>query len=343
MKGQLIALDHLNGREAAALIEDGQLRDILIDADLPRPGAIYRAIADRPVKGQGGMFVITPDGSGFVRGLRKISPGQPLLVQVTGYAEEGKAIPLTTRLLFKSRHVIVTPEAPGINISRQIRDEDIRDALLSITHDALEQTCLPEGAGVILRSNCHPDDADALIEDIATMSSLAKNLLGDTDGPAELLLEGDGPHALAWREWPAPAQVDPEEESFERHGVLDALDALASARVDLPGGYSMIIEQTSALVAVDINTGNDTSPAAGLKANLAAMRDLPRQLRLRGLGGQIVVDLAPCAKKDRRQIESLLKSSLKREQTETIVAGWTTLGLLELQRKRDRIPLKALS
>ncbi|CUH75819.1 ribonuclease E/G [Tropicibacter naphthalenivorans] len=342
MKGNVIALDHWNGREAAALMVDGQLEDILIDADLPRPGTIYRATADRPVKGQGGMFLTTPDGTAFLRQVKGLKPGQSLLVQVTGYAEPGKAIPVTQRILFKSRYAIVTPEKPGINVSRQIKDDDMREAILEIAHEALAEVPLPENAGLILRSSCDPDEADALMDDILAMSTLARDVLADADGPAELLVEGDGPHALAWREWTDPAQIAPEPGSFETHGVADALEALSFDRVILPGGYTMIIEPTSALVAIDINTGNDTSPAAGLKANMAAMRDLPRQLRLRGLGGQIVIDPAPCPKKDRRQLESMLKAALKRETTETIVAGWTTLGLLELQRKRDRIALKAL-
>ena len=70
--------------------------------------------------------------------------------------------------------------------------------------------------------------------------------------------------------------------------------------------------------------------------------DLPRQLRLRGLGGQVVVDPAPMPKKDRRQVESALKAALKKDAVETIVVGWTNLGLLELQRKRDRVPVGGL-
>ncbi len=101
----------------------------------------------------------------------------------------------------------------------------------------------------------------------------------------------------------------------------------------------MMIEPTRALVAVDINTGGDTSPAAGLKANLSALRDLPRQLRLRGLGGQILIDPAPAPKKDRRQMEQVLRAALRQDATETVIAGWTQLGLMELQRKRDRVPL----
>ncbi|VAV88643.1 Ribonuclease, Rne/Rng family, partial [hydrothermal vent metagenome] len=85
MKGRTIALDHLNGLPAAALMVDGRLNDLLLSNDAPRPGAIYRAIADRPVKGQGGMFVRTPDGPGFLRQTKGLAPGDSLLVQITGY------------------------------------------------------------------------------------------------------------------------------------------------------------------------------------------------------------------------------------------------------------------
>jgi len=342
MKGTTIILDHWGDREAAARMIDGQLDDLLIDSDLPRPGAIYRAVAERPMKGQGGMFLKTPDGPAFLRQVKGLSPGDALLVQVTGYAEPGKAIPVTTRLLFKSRYVIVTPGAPGLNVSRQIRDDDQRDALLEIVHETLAETPLPEGAGLIVRSGAHPDDAEAIVDDILAMRQLAQAVLADATGGPELLVEGDGPHVLAWREWIGPAEVDETPDGFSRHEVTELVEALRDPRVALPTGGSMLIEPTSALVAVDINTGGDTSPAAGLKANIAAFRDLPRQLRLRGLGGQIVIDPAPVTKKDRRQLESVLKAALKQDRTETVVAGWTVLGLLELQRKRDRVALKEL-
>jgi Rne/Rng family ribonuclease len=90
---------------------------------------------------------------------------------------------------------------------------------------------------------------------------------------------------------------------------------------------------------VDVNTGGDTTPAAGLKANIAAARDLPRQLRLRGLGGQIVVDFAPMPKRDRAVLDQVLRAAFKGESAETSLVGWTTLGLYELVRKRDRLAL----
>ncbi len=342
MKGRTIALDQWQGREAAALIVDGRLEDLLIGHDFPRPGAIYRAVADRPVKGQGGMFMRTPDGNAFLRQVKGLSPGQTLLVQVTGHAEPGKAIPVSTRLLFKSRYAIVTPGAPGINVSRQIKDDDLREAALEAAHDALAEVPLPEGAGLILRSSCGLGKPEAIAEDVAAMAGLANAVLADPDGGPELLVEGDGPHDLAWRDWSEPADLDDQPGCFEHHDLLEQVEELTGPRVALPGGYSMLIEPTSALVAVDINTGGDTSGAAGLKANLAGLRDLPRQLRLRGLGGQIIVDPAPCPKKERRQLEQVLRAALKREQTETILAGWTQLGLMEIQRKRDRLPLREI-
>ncbi|MEM7731357.1 MAG: ribonuclease E/G [Pseudomonadota bacterium] len=334
MKGATICLDTLKGAEAAALIEDGQLTDLLIDSDLPRPGTIYRATADRPVKGQGGMFVKTPDGVGFLRQVKGLSPGQTMLVQVTGFAEPGKAIPVTAKLLFKSRYAIVTPGAPGLNVSRSIKDDDERDRLLEIAHEVMKGS----KNGLILRSSCGGAAASDIEEDIATMANLASAVLTDTAGGPEKLVEGPGPHDLAWREWPAASDIDTGDGAFDRHGLLEDIEALGSARVDLNPG-SMFVEPTRALVAVDINTGGDTSPAAGLKANLAAARDLPRQLRLRGLGGQITLDLAPMGKKDRRTFETALRAAFRRDSVETALVGFTPLGHYELQRKRDRVPL----
>jgi ribonuclease G len=339
MKGRTIILDHLGDIEAAALMVDGQLSDLLVDApDAPRSGTIYRAIADRPVKGQGGMFLKTPDGSAFLRQIKGLAPGQPILVQVTGFAEDGKAIPVTSKLLFKSRYGIITPEAPGLNISRSIRDEAERDRLLEIAHEAMD------GAeyGLILRSCCADADSDAIAEDIEAMLDLAQTVLKDDSAEMETLSEGDGPHVLAWRDWVEKAEVVTDAGGFEDHGVLDALDSLVQDQVMLSGGASMYVEPTRALVAVDVNTGADVSLAAGIKANMACARALPRALRLRGLGGQIVLDLAPMPKKDRRPFETALRAAFRADEVETTLVGWTPLGHYELQRKRARAPLSEL-
>ena len=338
MKGRQIILDHINDREAAALMVDGKLDDFLIEGDAPAPGTIYRARADRPVKGQGGMFLTTPDGSAFLKQVKGLSPGQMLLVQVTGYAEDGKAIPVTQKVLFKSRYAIVTPEAPGLNISRSIRDEDERDRLLEIAHEVMEGC----DYGLILRSACAGADPNDIAEDIAAMRATADQVLEDEGTEPEILTEGDTPHLIAWREWSEPAQVDSEPGGFERCGVLDALDATMGISVSLGGGASLFVEPTRAFVAVDVNTGTDTSMAAGLKANMACAKALARVLRVRGLGGQIVVDAAPMPKKDRRAFESALRAAFKADTEDTILVGWTNLGHFELQRKRSRLAVAGL-
>ncbi len=339
MKGRVVALDEIAGQQAAALVVDGQLQDLLIDPadDRPMPGAIYRSVADRPVKGQGGIFVKLPQGMGFLRQISGIAPGQRLLVQVAGPAEPGKATPVTTRLLFKSRFAIVTPDAPGLNISRRIRDEAARAELQAVAESQMAGA--DEMLGLILRSACWDAEPDAVAEDITAMRGLAEAVLVDLEGGPELLVDGAGAHEVAFRDWldPTPDALDTSENAFENNGLLDMIDALRGPRVDLGEGH-MMIEPTRALVAVDVNTGADTTPAAALKVNIAAARDLPRQLRLRGLGGQMVIDFAPMPKRERAILDQVLRAAFKTE-GEINLAGWTTLGLYELTRKRDRLPL----
>lgn len=343
MKGRIVALDELAGRAAAALIVDGRLEDFLIDpqGDDPVPGAIYRAVVDRPVKGQGGVFVRLPQGNGFLRQVSGLAPGASLLVQVSGAAEPGKAVPVTTRLLFKSRFAIATPGAPGVNISRRIRGDDDRAVLEVLAARAMAGAAAD--LGLILRTACDGGSPEDIAADIAAVRSLAEAVLADTEGGPELLVDGASAHEQAWRDWaePGPDEVAEGEGAFAAFGVAEMIEAVLRPQVALPGGAHMMIEPTRALVAVDVNTGSDTTPSATLKANLAAARDLPRQLRLRGLGGQVVVDFAPMPKKDRVPLEQALRAAFKGEGAETSLAGWTTLGLYELVRKRDRLPLAA--
>jgi len=347
MKGRLVLLDHVGNRSAAALLVDGILEDLLIDPSdtaPPGPGTTYRAIVDRAVKGIGGVFVKLPDGArGFLRQAKGLAPGDSLIVQVSGYADPGKAIPVTSNVLFKSRYCIVTPNKPGINIARSVRDDDLRDSLLELAHDVAGDS----GFGLILRSASASavqlDHEDDIAGDIAATVALAAAVLADAVGRTpELLVDAPDAHLKAWRDWadPAPDEISDTPNCFETHGIWDWIDALAGPQVMLAAGASIFVEPTRALVAVDVNTGPDTSPAAALKANMAAVGALPRALRLRGLGGQIVIDFAPLAKKDRRQIEHALKAAFRTDNVDTTLVGWTPLGHFELQRKRERLPLE---
>jgi ribonuclease G len=344
MIGRVIVLDEIAERRVAALMIDGELEDLILDpseGSAPSPGAILRGVCDRPLKGQGGMILRLPGKmTGYLQHGKEYAPGDTILVQVTGQAEGGKAVPVTPRLLFKSRYAIITPGAPGINVARGIRDDEERERLLEIAHSEMEGA--PEDFGLILRSAADGVNDDALAEDVAAMRDLAIAVLADVQGEPELLLDAPDAHLAAWRDWanPDPDEIVDRIGSFEELGVLDEVEALFDAVVALSGGANMVIEPTTALIAVDVNTGPDTSLAAGLKANLAVARELPRQLRLRGLGGQITLDVAPMPKKDRRQFEDALRRAFRQDATDTVLAGWTPLGNFELQRKRDRLPLK---
>lgn len=340
MKGSIVVLGELSGRKLAARIVDGRLDDLLVDTPEngpPPPGTIFRGICDRPVKAQGGMFLRLPDGSAFMRGAAGLRPGQPLLVQVTGFAEPGKAVSVTTRLLFKSRYAIATPDAPGINVSRSIRDEEMRVRLLDIATEAVAGVQEP---GLILRSAAAGASDDDLADDVRAVHHLAMAVLADATGTEpELLVDGPDAQSLAWREWGSPDVLADAPTAIDAYDLPGMIAAITAPRIDLSGGGHAWIEPTHALVAVDVNTGTDTSPAASLKANLALARDLPRQLRCRGLGGQIVVDFAPLPKKDRRHLETVLRAAFKADSVETALVGWTQMGNFELQRKRERLPL----
>lgn len=346
MKGALVALGELTGRDgdlhrAAALIRDGKLADFLIDAGEnapPAPGSIFRARGGRLLKGMGGALLDLPQGTqAYLRGAKGLKPNAPMLVQVTHIAEDGKAVPVTTRLLFKSRYAIVTPDAPGLNISRQITEEEAQLRL----HDLATQGM--DGAdpqlGLILRSACEGAEDSDIAEDIAAMRALAEAVLADVSGDPELLLDGADAWEAAWRDWDV-AQTDDSPEAFDSHGVFELVDAALSPKVPLNNGASLYIEPTRALVAVDVNTGGDFSPAAGLKANIALARDLPRQLRTRGLAGQITLDLAPMPKKERRQFEQSLRAAFKADGADVVLAGWTPLGHYEVQMKRERVAIR---
>lgn len=341
MRGRQILIEPLPaGGHAAALMVDGRLEDVLVDPDpgdpTPRPDAIFRAVPSRPMKGMGGVMVDLGAGrTGFLRGPKLPAPGRPLLVQVTGSAEAGKAQPVSPRPILKARHAILTPGAPGVNVARSLRDPDRRAALEALGTAAMADA--EPGTGLIVRTVAVDAPDAAIAADIAGLLAIWSGLA--VAGAPGLLREAPGARETALRDWREPGDAVREAPTaLADAGVWEEIDALRRPTVPLgQGGLS--VEPTRALVAVDVDTGGDTSPAAGLKANLAAAAELPRQLRLRGLGGQVVVDFAPMPRAERPRVERALAHALRGDGIDTAIVGWTPLGHLELQRKRARQPL----
>jgi len=260
MKGRIAVLDQINGRSAAALIVDGLLVDLLIDpaeGTTPRPGAIYRAVAQRPVKGQNGMMLDLGEGQrGFLRQAKGIAAGAVMLVQIATQTEAGKAAPVTLKILFKGRYAILTPGAKGRNVARSIKDEAERDRLAEIANDAMQGAS--DELGLILRSAADGTDDAAIFDEISSLLETCTQVMADAGDPSPcLLVEALCAADLAWRDWsdPDPDQVFDAPNSFEDHGVWDQIEHLRTPLVSLTKQASMFVEPTRALVAIDVNTG----------------------------------------------------------------------------------------
>jgi len=342
MVQDLIILDELNGQEAAVLLRSNRIEDCffsLVNKKFLTPGNIYNGLIDRTVKGQGGAFIKLPNNkTGFLRNSKGLKLGKKILVQVTGYPEEGKAIPLSNKIMLKGRTVIVTPFAKGVNFSRQIKldHEKLRilDVLNSIFSDDID-------FGIIVRSIATQICSEEIQNEAKSYINIAQKILSDEEKKPTLLVQGSTPHELALREWRDSDDIKVISNGFEDYGILDKLDSLLNPKVEAGLG-AVFIEPTRAVVAVDVNTGKDFSVTSGLKANLNLARMLPRQLRLRGLGGQIVLDLAPMPKRDRKLFEINLKKAFKADPVDTTLVGWTPLGHYEIQRKRERVSLESV-
>jgi ribonuclease G len=125
----LSVLDQIAGRNAAALMVDGRMEEFAVDPAGDTPFPVPSTARGRPSDERAGRHVReAAAGQRLSAPDRGIAPGDRLIVQVSGPAEAGKATPVTTRLLFKSRFAIITPDAPGLNISRRIKDEALRAA-----------------------------------------------------------------------------------------------------------------------------------------------------------------------------------------------------------------------
>ena len=338
MKGVVIANSTFNDRPASAFIKNGKLIDFLIASkkpDEPIPGAIYRGIVGRSIKGLNGVFVdLGKTRKGYLKLSKGVTSGSTILVQVTTIALEDKAPTLTQKIIFKSKYVHVTPETSGINLSRKIKNEESRGLLRILCEEIIGEN--PD-FGLIIRSSCVGANQSEIEADIKSMWALAHKVMQDNVGKCELLLDGPSPEEYALREWYSdePLIQLSGEEAFENAGIYEEIEALTQSYVNLGKDGSMYIEATRAMITVDVNSQLGTSSA--LKVNLKAAQMLPKELRLRGLGGQIVIDFAPMSKSYRKRVESVLKKSLREDPIESTLVGWTQMGHFEMQRKRERI------
>ena len=305
---------------------------------------------------------------------RLVFEGQTLTVQVIKDPIGTKGARLSTQVSIAGRMLVHLPQDQHIGISQKIGSPEAREQL-RVRMQALVGT--PEtggGGGFILRTNAEEASDEELAEDIAYLRktwslvrhravtkpagtllhqdlSLVERVLRDLTTEATQSIRIDSRmqfEALqAFGRTYMPAVVDKlehyrgERPIFDLFGIEEDVAKALARRVDLKSGGYLIIDQTEALTTVDVNTGgfvgarnfDDTI----FKTNLEAAGAIARQLRLRNLGGIIIVDFIDMTREEHREaVLAEFRKQLSRDRTRTTLSGFSALGLVEMTRKRTR-------
>ena len=300
-----------------------------------------------------------------------LAEGQPVLVQVLKDPLGTKGARLSTQLSVAGRLLVYLPQDPHIGISQRIEDEAGRAAL----REKLKELIPPEEkGGFILRTLAEGADEAALRADIAYLRSLWRDVQARSLGaqPPSLVYQD---LSLAQRvlrdmvsEGTAVVRIDSRENFqkldafaqaympalrrklehftgerplFEVYNVEQEIEKALARRVDLKSGGTLVIDQTEAMTTVDVNTGGFVGSRnfddTVFKTNLEAAQSIARQLRLRNLGGIIVVDFIDMDSAEHRAaVLEEFRRALARDRMRITVSGFTALGLVEMTRKRTR-------
>jgi len=312
------------------------------------------------------------NGHGEHRPIERIlHEGQTLLVQVIKDPIGTKGARLSTQLSLAGRLLVYLPQDSHIGISQRIENEQERESLR-----AKLQTLLPEGSagGFIIRTMAEAASERELATDIGYLTKLWRDLTAraehipapavlyqdlnlsqrvlrdmTADETARVLVDSRETYVKMQdfaREY-TPALVDRinhytgERPLFDLHGVEDEIEKALARRVDLKSGGYLIIDQTEAMTTIDVNTGGFVGGRSFddtiFKTNLEAAQVIARQLRMRNLGGIIIIDFIDMENADHRSaVLSELDKALERDRTRLTVNGFTQLGLVEMTRKRTR-------
>lgn len=297
--------------------------------------------------------------------------GQTVMVQVIKDPLGSKGARISTQISLAGRLLVYLPHDPHIGVSQRIECEDDRQRLRDLI-----QELMPKNAtgGFIVRTQAEDASREALAADIDYLMHLWKNiqtaaktspapsiLYQDLTLPQRVLRDMVGPRThqilvdsraetLSMRQWAqiyCPSVIErikhygAERPLFDLANVEEEIKRALSRRVALKSGGYLIIDQTEALTTIDVNTGgfvggrnfDDTI----FRNNLEAAQAIARQLRLRNLGGIIVIDFIDMSDEDHRQaVLDALKRSLAEDRTRTTVSEFSQLGLVEMTRKRTR-------
>ncbi|HEX2163299.1 MAG TPA: Rne/Rng family ribonuclease, partial [Thermoanaerobaculia bacterium] len=293
---------------------------------------------------------------------------RPIVVQAVKEPEAQKGAALTTNLSFAGRYLVFTPFDDTRGVSRKVEDEEARRRL----KDQVHKLEIPDGAGVIVRTAAIDQTKAALARDLAALLRLWKRVgtearsgkgvkliysdqdlilqaLRDYLDPTieEILVDDDDAYQRAEeylksflpRGGNKLVRYTDREPLFSRYGLEPQIDDIHQRRVFLPSGGSIVIDRTEALTAIDVNSGRSTKAATqeqtAVDTNLEAAVAVARQLRLRDIGGLVVVDFIDMrALRNQKKVEKALREAMKADKARASVGRISENGLLEINRQR---------
>lgn len=303
-----------------------------------------------------------------------LQEGQTILVQVLKDQLGTKGARLTTNITIPSRYLVFMPNADNIGVSSRIENEEDRSRL---KNDLLAQEFRIEGAGYILRTAAEAADKDAIASDIKYLNRLWEKINNSSQVKANHVVHKDLPlylrvlrdmvdedlevirvdsretylSMMEFAENYVPEVADfiehypGERPIFDLHGVEDEIQKGLERKVQLKSGGYLIIDQTEAMTTVDVNTGafvgSRNLEETIFKTNLEAAQGIARQLRLRNLGGIVILDFIDMLEEEhKRQVMRALEKALEKDHARTSISEVSVLGLVEMTRKRTRESLE---
>lgn len=295
-----------------------------------------------------------------------LKPRQELLVQITKEPVGTKGARISVNLTLPGRYVVLLPQVSYVGVSRKIEDNDERARLRDLASAAK-----PEGMGVIVRTLAAGIDGEEIAQDIAQLVAFWQRLVPkiphvsvpgivhrDVDLISRLVRDWVDQdvekitvdneeigqtlrRALGEIEHPAAKQifVISGEDLFTRYGVDGEIRKALRSKVWLKSGGYLVIQQTEALIVIDVNTGKYVGQRSleetVVHTNLEAAAEIARQLRLRNLGGIIVIDFIDMTTAEaQKQVLEALETACARDKTKSQILGLTQLGLVEMTRKK---------
>ncbi|WP_456371167.1 Rne/Rng family ribonuclease [Thermodesulfatator atlanticus] len=346
------------------------LQAVFVDIGLGRNG--YLPFKEVHPEYYGYAEAVTASGRSRLPELLEI--GQELLVQVVKEETPTKGASLTTYLSLPGRYVVLMPGNPTQGVSKKVEDEDKRKRL----KDILLSMKLPEGVGVVMRTAAQDAAKKNILADFRYLLRLWRDiktkaaqlsapalLYRDQDVIVRFLREHlssdvkeilvDTKEALEkvknFLKLVAPRQVrlaklfSKEKPIFSLFNLEEQIENVFKPVVPLPSGGTLYIEPTEALVAIDVNSGKcireKDLEETSFRTNLEAAEEIARQLRLRDLGGLIVIDFITMKQaKHRNQVEKHLREALKKDRAKITMTKFSKLGLIEIARQKLQAPLQ---